>query len=53
VRFGRPIWADARPSNAKAHVRELTEQLMGEIADLSGQEYAPTSPATSNSLVSV
>ena len=39
VRFGEPLWAEYRPSDPKAHVRELTERLMTEIASLSGQEY--------------
>jgi 1-acyl-sn-glycerol-3-phosphate acyltransferase len=37
VRFGSPIWPDGEPANHRAQLRTLTDQLMSDIADLSGQ----------------
>jgi len=45
VRFGEPLQAEHRPPNPKAHVRDLTERLMTEIAQLSGQELAQVETA--------
>jgi 1-acyl-sn-glycerol-3-phosphate acyltransferase len=39
VRFGAPLWPDHHPANPRAHLRDLTEQLMSRIASLCGQRY--------------
>ncbi len=39
VRFGEPLWPDHQPANPRAHLRDLTEQLMTRIAELCGQQY--------------
>jgi 1-acyl-sn-glycerol-3-phosphate acyltransferase len=39
VRFGSPLWPERQPANHRAYLRALTDQLMSDIADLSGQRY--------------
>lgn len=39
IRFGSPLRADPAPVDHRAHLRDLTDRLMTEIAGLSGQDY--------------
>ena len=39
VRFGQPIWPDRPLSSDRAHLRDVTDDLMADIADLCGQPY--------------
>ena len=39
VRFGSPLWAAQRSEGGRAHLRDLTDELMSMIGDLCGQRY--------------
>jgi 1-acyl-sn-glycerol-3-phosphate acyltransferase len=39
VRFGEPIRLDGPSSSDRAHLRDVTDELMADIADLCGQPY--------------
>ena len=39
VRFGSPLWPEQHPADSRARLRDLTDELMVEIAALSGQHY--------------
>jgi 1-acyl-sn-glycerol-3-phosphate acyltransferase len=41
IRIGSPLWPDHQPASPRGHLRDLTNQLMVEIAALSGQTYQP------------
>jgi hypothetical protein len=53
VRFGLPLWPEARPADHRTMVRELTERLMHEIAGLCGQEYMHDHRLTARATVAV
>lgn len=39
VRFGSPMRLDPDDANHRTHLRDTTDRMMGDIADLCGQEY--------------
>ena len=39
VRFGAPLRLDAQDAKHRAHLREVTDRMMADIAALSGQDY--------------
>jgi hypothetical protein len=39
VRFGKPIRPEQRLAGDRAHLRDMTDELMADIADLCGQPY--------------
>lgn len=41
IRFGEPLWPDLGGVGDRAYMRQLTDQLMHAIAQLSGQAYIP------------
>lgn len=41
VRFGAPRWIDPCEVNRRRALRDFTDVIMGEIAQLCGQEYSP------------
>jgi 1-acyl-sn-glycerol-3-phosphate acyltransferase len=39
VRFGKPIWMERHDATDRAHLRDVTNQMMADIAALCGQPY--------------
>jgi 1-acyl-sn-glycerol-3-phosphate acyltransferase len=39
VRFGKPIWLERHDATDRAHLRDVTDEMMADIAALCGQPY--------------
>ena len=48
IRFGSPVRLDSHDANDRTNLREATDALMAEIADLSGQQYVDRYARLSN-----